>query len=265
MKSFNIAKGIKISLDSSTQGSIVPVTHNNLTNNLNHQYNVVSRNKFIKNLKAYASINSIAEAALPEINLEDTETEKLYKALDIEWNSPRKQIDLLIGTNNDWMNVGESSLLNPSGYPYRLYNLLDLLTDNLAFEFGDNINLAVKITDVGYGLLQDSDRVNIYGSYIEEIVIDDFIQEITNTTEKEVLLDAPQKILLDSNLQRKYVLIQNQSNKNIWVSLSNNVTKNSILILPNGHYEFSTRNIPYYDAISGYADYDVNVNVIESM
>jgi hypothetical protein len=133
---------------------------------------VISFNCFIKNLKAFAKIASIPEAALPDIQLEDTSSQKLYKVLDIEWKSARKQMNLFISTgNSDWQQVGSVSLLNPAGYPFRVYNLMDFFTDNLALELGDNSKIGIAMQDVGYGVLTSNDKVTIHGSYTEEIFV----------------------------------------------------------------------------------------------
>lgn len=133
---------------------------------------VISFNCFIKNLKAFAKIGSIPEAALPDIQLEDTSTQKLYKVLNIEWRSARKQMNLFVASSNsDWQQVGSISLLNPAGYPFRIYNLMDLFTDNLALELGENSKIGIAMQNVGYGVLTNEDKVTIHGSYTEELFI----------------------------------------------------------------------------------------------
>ncbi|NJM22597.1 MAG: hypothetical protein HC907_29765 [Richelia sp. SM1_7_0] len=184
MHSINLVKSINLKLDASSGNNIIPFMLSDFEVNINPRHKILSRNKYLKNLKAYSAIKSIDEADLPNFNFDDSESEKLNKVLDIEWKSPRKQLNLLIGNSNDWMPIGEISLLNPMGYPYRINNLLDLLTDNLAFELGEETQLAVKIEDVGYGLLTNTDLITIYGNYVEEVVIDDSTQSITSTVEK---------------------------------------------------------------------------------
>lgn len=132
----------------------------------------ISRNIFVKNLKAFTQIKSLASASIPDIQLEDSEIQKLYKVLDIEWKSPRYHLNAYISNNagETWHMAGALSLLNPSGYPYRIYNLMDLFTDNLAIELGENGSIGIQIADVGYGSLQANDLITIHGSYIEEVV-----------------------------------------------------------------------------------------------
>lgn len=159
---------------SSNNADIIPIYQNNgLT--LGHEflpgYEIISYNCFIKNLKAYAAIRSLDAVTPPKFELTDSDTDKLYKTLDVEWKSPRKQLKAYISAGGDWAEVGAVSLLNPYGYPYRIYTLMDLYTDNLALELGDNSKIGIQMQNVGYGLLEEADSVTIHGSYVEEIFL----------------------------------------------------------------------------------------------
>lgn len=135
-------------------------------------YKIVAFNCFLKNLKVFASLTSLEEALLPDFNLDDSDTQKLIKTLDIEWKSPRKQLNLYVSSGGNWLQIGSLSMLNPYGYPFRIYNLMDLLTDNLAAELGENSKIGVQVQEVGYGLLTAQDKVTIHGSYTEEIFLE---------------------------------------------------------------------------------------------
>lgn len=173
INSINRVRSITLSL-LSENSEIVPIYENPglaVGDELLPSHTIVSFNCFIKNLKAFASVRSLPEAPLPNFNLEDSETDKLYKTLDIEWKSPRKQLNLYVSSGEDWHQVGSVSLLNPYGYPFRVYNLMDLFTDNLALELGDNSKIGIQVENVGYGLLKTADKVTIHGSYVEEIFV----------------------------------------------------------------------------------------------
>jgi hypothetical protein len=58
--------------------------------------NPLSINGFLKNLKGYSNINSLTEAVLPDIQLEDTDQARLIKVMNIEWGSARIQLKLFI-------------------------------------------------------------------------------------------------------------------------------------------------------------------------
>ncbi|AFZ31631.1 hypothetical protein Glo7428_3144 [Gloeocapsa sp. PCC 7428] len=177
ISSVNRARSIVIPLTVNSGSSIIPIYRSSeltVGSELIPDHTIVNYNCFFKNLKAFAEISSLPEASLPNFKLEDSDTDKLYKVLDVEWNSPRKQMTLYIsptGNNLDWSKVGSISMLNPSGYPYRIYNLMDLFTDNLALELGENSAIGIGIDDVGYGLLETIDKVTIHGSYVEEIFV----------------------------------------------------------------------------------------------
>lgn len=138
-------------------------------------YKIISFNAFIKNLKVFASIPSLPEAPLPSFAPTDTSTQKTMKVLDVEWGSPRKQMNVYITTDTGtvpiWHKIGSVSFLNPYRYPFRIYNLMDLFTDNLALELGENSRIGVQMEDVGYGVVTYQDTVVIHGSYTEEMFV----------------------------------------------------------------------------------------------
>lgn len=177
----NVNRVKTIALQLATQSNNIQTIYSNASlpigTELLPSYKVVSFNSFIKNLKVFASVTSLEEAPLPEFALDDSATAKLTKTLDIEWKSPRKQLNLYIASvpnpdSNQWLQVGSVSLLNPYGYPFRVYNVMDLFTDNLALELGENGVIGMQIQDVGYGLLSNADIVTVHGSYIEEIFLE---------------------------------------------------------------------------------------------
>lgn len=156
----------------SSGGAIITVYSNSeliIGDYLIPNYQIISASTYIKNLKAFTQIESLPEIALPNFELEDSDTDKLYKTLDVEWGGARKQLDLFLGSGDNYEQVGSISILNPSGYPFRVYNLMDLFTDNLALELGDNSQVGVQVKNVGYGLLEGEDNITIHGSYVEEI------------------------------------------------------------------------------------------------
>lgn len=172
----NRVRSVVVSLTEDNEDNVVTLYQNqglSLGSELMPGYRIVSFNSFVKNLKLYADIKSLESVNLPDLNVDDSETDKLYKMLDTEWKSPRKHLDLFIASgSNEWHLIGGLSLLNPSGYPYRVYDLMQLYTDNVAVELGDNSKLGCAIKDVGYGFLLNPDKVTIHGSYVEEIFVE---------------------------------------------------------------------------------------------
>jgi hypothetical protein len=254
ISTFNKAKTIVKSLDSATGQAIIPVFANTITGNYPGQ--LVSANAFVKNLKAHAKIGSLAPVKLPNFTLEDSETDKLYKTLDIEWGSARKQLNLYISDNQtDWYQIGAISMLNPSGYPYRIYNLMDLVTDNLTIELGENGRIGVQIQDVGYGALQTGDTVTIHGSYIQEIAVSADIP----TGESEdfgELVQTESTLILLPNPTRKYLSFVNNGDYPIYFNFGDNATiEKGLFLLPSGNFELDR---PYFGSISAIAVDDVS-------
>lgn len=177
----NISRVKQITLKVAAEDDEISVIYssNNLVigTELIPSYKIISFNCFLKNLRVFANVSSLPEAPLPDFAITDSATAKLTKTLDIEWKSPRKQLNLYITdaanpTLEDWLQVGSISMINPYGYPFRVYNVLDLFTDNLALELGENGKIGVQVQDVGHGLISANDKVTIHGSYMEEIFVE---------------------------------------------------------------------------------------------
>lgn len=200
----NRVKTITVPLGKNNSSEIITIYQNTdlvAGSDLFPNYKIVGFNSFIKNLKVYASVKSLAEVSLPDFQLADSATQKIQKVLDIEWKSARKQLNLYIATTLiDWQQIGSISLLNPSGYAFRIYNLMDLFTDNLALELGENSKIGIQTQEVGYGLLDINDKVTVHGSYVEEIILQSpDLQNITNVYVSGGGTDSPTSSYLLGN------------------------------------------------------------------
>lgn len=172
----------------------------------------------------------------------------------MEWQSPRFQLNLYISNNTtDWYLVGGISLLNPSGYPYRIYNLLDLYTDNLAVELGENGRVGVEIKEVGHGSLAGNDLITIHGSYVLEIVIEEanYIPPIINSTPINKIIGTASTIAVPATPTRKYVLLTNTGNSPIYLNFGGTALLNEgIPVQPGGAFDFSINDVAYLGEIS---------------
>lgn len=240
-------------IDSTSPTGIIPILTNSLTG-ITGGGQILSANAFIKNLKAFAQIKSLPPINLPNISLEDSETERLYKVLDVEWQSPRFQLNLYISNNTtDWYLVGGISLLNPSGYPYRIYNLLDLYTDNLAVELGENGRVGVEIKEVGHGSLASNDLITIHGSYVLEVVVEDanYTPPATNSTLINKAVGQQNTIVVPATAIRKYVLLTNVGMNPVYLNFGSTAFLNQgIPLQPGGAYDFSINDVAYLGEIS---------------
>lgn len=251
---YNKVLTIAKKIDSTSPTGIIPLITTS-TAGITGTGQILSVNAFIKNLKAYAQIKSLAPVNLPNISIEDSETERLYKVLDVEWQSPRYQLNLYISDNaTDWHLTGGISLLNPSGYPYRVYNLMDLYTDNLAIELGENGRVGVQVQDVGYGLLKTNDLITVHGSYILEITTDDtnsYINPITNSQSINQAVNQQSKVVVPAAPSRKYVLLTNIGSSLVYLNFDQTAFVNQgIPLQPGGAFDFSINDAAYLGDIS---------------
>lgn len=235
MQSYNIVKTIRKQVTSADADNIITLFDNSAIS----QPSRISLNGFVKNLKAFSIISSLAEINLPVFEVEDSESQKLFKTLDIEFNSPRKQLDLFIGDSNDWSQVGSISLLNPSGYPYRMYNLLDFYTDGLAVELGEDGRIGVQVADVGYGFLSGTDTVTIHGSYLQEYVLSTVeTQTSTTVSSSAVVSTTNTSVLLAANPDRVGATIFNDSTTDLRIDFNESaVTPGAVPVSAGAYYE----------------------------
>jgi hypothetical protein len=237
MQSYNIIKTIRKHINAASADDIITLFDNSAIPSPSR----ISLNGFVKNLKAFAKISSLPEVDLPVFEVEDSDSQKLFKTLDIEFNSPRKQLDLFIGDSNDWSQVGSISLLNPSGYPYRMYNLLDFYTDGLAVELGEDGKIGVQVADVGYGFLSGADTVTIHGSYAQEYVVNNSASETqtsTLVTTSAVLATTSPSVLLPANSNRVGATIFNASIIDLQIDFDESIgTPRAVPISSRAYYE----------------------------
>lgn len=176
----NRTKTIIKTINQNIQSSETVILYENTAVNIGTElvpgHKVISFNSFVKNLRAFARVHNLQPAQLPNIELSDSETDKLKKVLNAQWTSPRMHLELFISNaengSDNWSPVGSISLLNPQGYSYKLYNLMNLYTNNLAIELGVDGKLGARVIDVGYGYLNGSESVVIHGSCVEEIFLE---------------------------------------------------------------------------------------------
>lgn len=225
--------------------------------------NAISINGFLKNLKGYSNITSLAEAGLPNILLEDTDQDRLIKAMNIEWGSERIQLDLEVSADGlNFIKIGAISLINQMGYPYRNYSLLDFFTDGLAAEIGTNSQIACSIKDVGFGKLTSADELTIYGSVTQEIVMNTGTVEIAIPVTVSLPAITATKII-DANLNRKGLVVFNDSTSKIYLGFNDAIDaiNYSIPLSTGKGYEFPQ---PIYTGdVYAYCSSAINLLVTE--
>jgi hypothetical protein len=207
---------------------------------------------FITSLRIKIDINSLPESDIPNVSLTADRSERITAVRDMEWRSARKQIDLFIKNSQiSWQPIASVSLLNR--LPFYHVDLMPYLTSSNAFEVGNDTRLAARIANVGYGLLNDTDSVTIFGSAQEEataLPTDEPV--ISYSTDFSWDVTAQSQIILPANPHRLQATFVNQSEThNLYLSYGGQAQagKGIALLKGGGTYEINKFN-PYKGAIS---------------
>lgn len=212
----------------------------------------VTSNGFLTELRATASIISIPEAPLPDIDEAiDTESTRLAKALETKWNSSRIHLEVLtsnkatIASNADWDSHGYVSMQNSAGYPYEFHDLKRILTPNIAYEIGTPGKIGVRVLSVVFNgatlMLTEDDKLTFRGSFRQEIhsiqpdilpqptIIQGTINQISQAFDRlrwTVLVNT-RSTIMDLRDTRISGLIKNVGNNTVYVREGNLVTTNN--------------------------------------
>jgi hypothetical protein len=146
--------------------NVVPTVN---TLGLNDGYKILGANLILKDLKVFTAVKSLPIASMPDLQLVDSDTEKILKLIENENHSAKFQLNLYLDVGQDDLIIGSLSILNTQGYRYRYYNLLDVISGGL--ELSKDFELKISQQNVGYGYIKPTDIINVIGYYIQEIVI----------------------------------------------------------------------------------------------
>jgi hypothetical protein len=222
---------------------------------------------FVTSLRLRCDINSISEADMPNLDADASRTERLVALRDMEWKSPRKQISFFLKTSRvDWQPLFDVSLLNR--LPYYQVNLLPYFTDNISFDTSNDCLIGAQITNAGYGLLQETDRVTIYGSVREEITtLPTDSKEISFATPYSWTINSTSRIIIPANPDRQQVTLVNSSLTDdcfINYGSSAELGKGITLMRGGGSYEINLSNL-YRGAISAISTNPLTLTGIEAV
>lgn len=132
----------------------------------------VKINRYLKAFKATINIKSIAELEIPTFNELATNLEINTKLRNLEWESKRKHLNLVLQTDGlNWKKKGTVSLINRGDLPYYESDLMAFFTEGLAIELGDVAKIGAQVQDVGYGWITSQDYVLIYANLVKEVTI----------------------------------------------------------------------------------------------
>lgn len=207
---------------------------------------------FITDLRMHVDINSIEEKPLPELSVLDSRSERITAVRDLEWNSERREIEFYLeATGTPLCKIAAVSLLNR--LPYYHVNLMPYFTDNAIINVGADARISARIVNAGYGLLQGTDEVVIFGSVKEEVTtlpteprVIQFAQPLAwtvGTASVQVLPANPSRL--------QATLVNHHATAKIFINYGALAELNKgICLLPaGGSYEINLTN-PYAGVIS---------------
>lgn len=207
---------------------------------------------YITDIRCRVYMDALPEVELPEIQIGDSRTKRITAVRDMEWTSPRKQMNLLLrdSKSGGWVNIASISLLKRP--PYYQVNLMQFLSDNVAFAMANDSALGVQIENVGYGLLIANDEVTIWGSVKEELsVLPQNEKIVTHTQSHAWNITEDSSVLLASNTDRLLATFVNIGGSNAYLNFNTDaISGRGITLMPGGgSYEINITN-PFKGSIS---------------
>ncbi len=134
---------------------------------------------------------TLGSSELPQFEDTDTDRDRILKANQLQWTSPRYHLNFYtsgkttISSVNDWVFIGTVPILNTGGFKYTRHRPFDLLSQNLARPFGKRAKLGIQIEDAGFGTLNAGDSLGIDLVWHQEatIVQDDYTPVIITSAQ----------------------------------------------------------------------------------
>lgn len=175
---------------------------------------------FLNALRMRIAIKSVAEQPLPSLEPEDSRAARAVALRDLEWKSPRKEIEFLMKTGTqDWVSLFAVSLLARD--PYYAINALEYMTKNADFLLGVDTRLGCRIRDAGYGLLAQADEVVIWGCVLEQVhVTPQPVYRRLSSQTFSVAIAKTSTLLRPANLLRQSAtIINSHQTSRLWLAI----------------------------------------------
>lgn len=123
---------------------------------------------FITSLRAVIDIKSIDALVLPNADDFTTQTELDNKTEQVITASPKKCMEFYLKNLAlaEPVKVGELWIFNR--LPYYFVDLIRYFTSATTFDVAPDTIVSIKIKDMGFGTLLNTDKISIIGSAVEE-------------------------------------------------------------------------------------------------
>lgn len=211
---------------------------------------------FITSLRAMVKVKSLEEYTLPDIDGGTQRTDRYVAIRESEWGQPRYEMSIFLRTSFvPWTEVARVSIQNRP--PFYQTDLLQFLTNQIAFEVANDGMIGVQFRDAGFGFPRDGDEVVLLGSVREEVtILPSEPIEATISSDSQVTVGNQTVVVLPANSSRKSASIVNTSDSGV-VFVSFNaiaeVGKGIALYANGGSYEINTTNL-YRGALTAISD-----------
>jgi hypothetical protein len=218
------------------------------------------RGYYLQSLRLKISCPSLAEADIPNLEPELTRAERIKIIRDLEWLSPRRELEVLqkVG-NGEYVVLARVSCLNRP--PFYAINLLQFLTDNADYPLGTDAYLAFRVRNAGHGLLAGADELIVFGSGVSEAiaVAPGSPGGLGNCTSSLSQVSSTAIAIAPDQPGRTYLSVSVQSENQVWLGLGTKPKIGSgILLLGQGSsYELNN----YQGAIYAIAEQATTVSV----
>lgn len=228
-----VKQKLAITLDSASASNVIPLF--TYTPYSKSGYRLLDEYLEIDNLKAISWIYNIPAVEFPIFDVEDSESKQILTSINLEWTSPRIQLDILfkVDGSSTWQKIESKSLLNQSPLPYREFSLGSHV-------LGNNSMIGFQIIDAGEGLLKSTsvgqDKVTLIADLTRQV----FVQELIDTSNKIVNnITTTASTIINSNPNRKALSIFNSSALIIYLDTVSTVSTTSYLskLNPGAYYE----------------------------
>lgn len=210
---------------------------------------------FITDLRLKIRINSLPEQELPNLDAEQSRTERLTAVRDMEWLSARYEFGLYLqATGTGPLHIASISLLNRK--PFYHVNLLPYFTDNSLINLAADARILGRVENAGYGLLNTNDELVVFGSVKEEVTTlpEDAKQISICQSFGQTIGVAPVQLLPVNANRLQATFVNNHATNRVFLNYgSTAVAGQGITLMPNGgSYEINATN-PYKGVISAVA------------
>ncbi|AFY80172.1 hypothetical protein [Oscillatoria acuminata] len=200
------------------------------TTPLHEQYTALStrydvfQSFYLEQFKFTISIESLAQAEIPALAADDTETEKAIKIRNIERKYPKLGLEIYQAHNGGPWRRQALAILQNRGSEYYLPAIAPYLAVGEVDVMGPATRLGLKFiamltNGVFYGPLGENDYVIIKGAWRQVV---DLIPKLTEITEVVsnfgVLIDSSSTPVRGPNLTRKLIWVRNAGSRRVWIS-----------------------------------------------